>query len=260
MSSSAQLAIASSLRGIQLNQGRSHHDEPHNDPTQAIHKTRALVVPSSLSTDGPGMNNTSDSPIQPHSLTSRYTLSSSISQTQHMSIIPPITTTAHGMQGIVHNLKKIGTPRAIGALRNRSPAVLRHLTTPSVVHSTSRLNVNKVPSPIFPVTTVPHSKTAIIDEFKAQLVLNVTRAQRDVRLADKTLADCVLKQNVALVKKTYATHTIAMLPRLLHHADDPFTDDDTVVEQDEQDERDGQADGQGVEDAEQSDIKTSELS
>jgi hypothetical protein len=68
------------------------------------------------------------------------------------------------------------------------------------------------------------------------------------------------------VKKTYATHTIAMLPRLLHHADDPFTDDDTVVEQDEQDERDaqderdGQADGQGVEDAEQSDIKTSELS
>ncbi|KAG2745643.1 hypothetical protein P692DRAFT_20876871 [Suillus brevipes Sb2] len=46
-----------------------------------------------------------------------------------------------------------------------------------------------------------------------------------------------------------------MLPRLLHHADNPSTDDDTVVEQDGQDERDEQADGQGVEDAEQSDIK-----
>lgn len=157
MSSSAQLATASSLRGIQLNRGRSHHDEPHNNPTQAIHETRALVVPSSLSTDGPGMNNTSDSPIQPHSLTTHYTPSSSISQTQHTSIIPPIPTTAHSMQGVLHNLKKIGTPRAIGALRNRTPAVLRHLTTPGVVRSTSRLIVNKVPSPIFPVTMVPHS-------------------------------------------------------------------------------------------------------
>jgi len=38
------------------------------------------------------------------------------------------------------------------------------------------------------------------EEFKAQLVLNVTRAQRDVRLAEKRLADSVLKQNVALGK------------------------------------------------------------
>ncbi|KAG1901701.1 uncharacterized protein F5891DRAFT_979209 [Suillus fuscotomentosus] len=36
------------------------------------------------------------------------------------------------------------------------------------------------------------------EEFKAQLVLNATRAQRDVRLAEKKLADCILKENTAL--------------------------------------------------------------
>ncbi|KAG1852598.1 hypothetical protein C8R48DRAFT_777418 [Suillus tomentosus] len=35
------------------------------------------------------------------------------------------------------------------------------------------------------------------DPLKAQLVLNATRAQRDVRLAEKTLADCILKENAA---------------------------------------------------------------
>ncbi|KAG1747220.1 uncharacterized protein EDB91DRAFT_1245657 [Suillus paluster] len=115
------------------------------------------------------------------------------------------------MQGISHpNWKRIGTPRAIGAL----------------------LNVDKkLPSPIFPITTEPNSDcedsnnasstvpihaqdsndnvaqestnsndTWASEEFKAQLVLNVTQAQRDVCLAEKTLADSVLKQNVALGK------------------------------------------------------------
>ncbi|KAG1761824.1 hypothetical protein EV702DRAFT_1201092 [Suillus placidus] len=38
------------------------------------------------------------------------------------------------------------------------------------------------------------------NELKAQLVLNATRAQRDVHLAEKTLADSILKQNTVLGK------------------------------------------------------------
>ncbi|KAG1776907.1 hypothetical protein EV702DRAFT_1045917 [Suillus placidus] len=36
------------------------------------------------------------------------------------------------------------------------------------------------------------------EELKAQLILNATQAQQDVCLAEKTLADCIVKQNVAL--------------------------------------------------------------
>ncbi|KAG1794234.1 uncharacterized protein HD556DRAFT_1308283 [Suillus plorans] len=125
-----------------------------------------------------------------------------------------------GIPTTTQNMNHIGTPRAIGALRNqRSPALLHHLATPNIAHSTTRggLNImmNRVPSPAFPIKTEPNSDYRESDnesansndtpgrtseEFKAQLVLNATRAQRDVCLAEKTLADCVLKQNVALGK------------------------------------------------------------
>ncbi|KAG1838782.1 hypothetical protein F4604DRAFT_1691493 [Suillus subluteus] len=36
------------------------------------------------------------------------------------------------------------------------------------------------------------------EEFKAQLVLNATRAQQDVCLVEKTLTDCIVQQNIAL--------------------------------------------------------------
>ncbi|KAG2111213.1 uncharacterized protein F5147DRAFT_771942 [Suillus discolor] len=228
MSSSAQLVTASSLRGISLDRRHSHPDESQTHPAQleAIHGTLALVPPksillagpppkvSNLSTDGQVMNSMSS--IQSHPSTIHHTPSSSIyqAQAQHTSTTIPVPTTT--MQSISHlNWKRVGTPRAIGALRNRSPALLHHLATPIVAHSaTSRLNVDKkLPSPIFPITTEPNSDckdsdnestnsndTRASKEFKAQLVLNVTRAQRDVRLAEKTLADSVLKQNVALGK------------------------------------------------------------
>ncbi|KAG1745142.1 hypothetical protein EDD22DRAFT_958542 [Suillus occidentalis] len=38
------------------------------------------------------------------------------------------------------------------------------------------------------------------NELKAQLILNATQAQQDGRLAEKTLADCILKENTALGK------------------------------------------------------------
>ncbi|KAG2111132.1 hypothetical protein DEU56DRAFT_920080 [Suillus clintonianus] len=135
------------------------------------------------STEGPVVNNTS---IIHHRTPSK----SSISEAQHMST----TVVPTAMQGVLHsNLKHIGTPRAIGALRNRSPALLRHLTTPNVARSTLGLNANKVPSPVFSVKTESDSNcedsdnesTHTIDtqarsseEHKAQLVLNATRAQQ----------------------------------------------------------------------------------
>ncbi|KAG1888817.1 hypothetical protein F4604DRAFT_1915872 [Suillus subluteus] len=75
--------------------------------------------------------------------------------------------------------------------------------------------MNKVSSPAFSIKTEPNSTCEesnnesansnstpgrTNEEFKAQLVLNTTRAQRDVCLVEKTLADCVLKQNEALGK------------------------------------------------------------
>ncbi|KAG1724337.1 uncharacterized protein EDB91DRAFT_1255301 [Suillus paluster] len=165
---------------------------------------------SNMSTDGQVVNSTSS--IQLYPLTIHHTPSLSIyqAQAQHTS-----TTTMQSISHPTSNWKRVGTPRAIGALCNRSPALLHHLTMPIVVRSaTSRLNMDKkLPSPIFPITTEPGSDcedsdnestnsndTQASKEFKAQLVLNVTRAQRDVCLAEKTLTDSVLKQNVALGK------------------------------------------------------------
>ncbi|KAG2748754.1 hypothetical protein P692DRAFT_20874740 [Suillus brevipes Sb2] len=122
------------------------------------------------------------------------------------------------VQGVSNsNLKnsQIGTPRAMGALRSyRSPALLHHLTgTPSITHY--RISLKNSPSPKLPITTESDCKEhedslsdstdcsdidRISNELKAQLVLDATRAQRDVRLAEKTLADCILKQNTALGK------------------------------------------------------------
>ncbi|KAG2111026.1 hypothetical protein DEU56DRAFT_762264 [Suillus clintonianus] len=211
MASGAQPATDTSLTGISPDQKCSHEPQTHLI-TQAIHAgTRAPVPPkpigpfsavSSSSTEGPVVNNTSSIHRTPSK--------SSISEAQHMSTV--LVPTA--MQGVLHsNLKHIGTPRAIGALRNRSPALLRHLTTPNVARSTLGLNANKVPSPVFSVKTESDSNcedsdnesTHTIDtqarsseEHKAQLGLNATRAQRDVCFAEKTLADCVVQQNRAL--------------------------------------------------------------
>ncbi|KAG1790412.1 uncharacterized protein HD556DRAFT_1446141 [Suillus plorans] len=211
MASGAQPATDTSLTGISPDRKRSHEPQTHLI-TQAIHAgTRAPVPPkpigpfsavSSSSTEGPVVNNTSSIHRTPSK--------SSISEAQHMSTV--LVPTA--MQGVLHsNLKHIGMPRAIGALRNRSPALLRHLTTPNVARSTLGLNLNKVPSPVFSVKTESDSNcedsdnesTHTIDtqarsseEHKAQLVLNATRAQRDVCFAEKTLADCVVQQNRAL--------------------------------------------------------------
>ncbi|KAG0698408.1 hypothetical protein DFH29DRAFT_878018 [Suillus ampliporus] len=138
------------------------------------------------------------------------TISESVSHKK----IPPV-------QGVSNsNLKniQIGTPRAMGALRTyRSPALLHHLIgTPSITHY--RISVKNSPSPKLPITTESDCEdceehedslsestdSSDIDrtsnELKAQLVLNATRAQRDVRLAEKTLADCILKENTALRK------------------------------------------------------------
>ncbi|KAG1816958.1 hypothetical protein EV424DRAFT_1540659 [Suillus variegatus] len=205
MSSGAQHAA---VTRISPDQKRSQ--EPHTYlTTPEIHRTRAPVPPnpigsfsavSSSSAEGPVVN------ISIHRTPSKL----SISEAQHTStVLVPGTT----MQGVLHsNLTHVGTPRAIGALRNRSPALLRHLTTPNVARSTIGLNMEKVPSPIFPTKTESDSNcedsdnestthpidTRSSDKFKAQLVLNATRAQRNVCLAEKTLADCVVQQNIAL--------------------------------------------------------------
>ncbi|KAG2132154.1 uncharacterized protein EDB93DRAFT_1107984 [Suillus bovinus] len=77
---------------------------------------------------------------------------------------------------------------------------------------TPKKEAQKVPSPIFPTKTESDSNcedsdnestthpidTRSSDKFKAQLVLNATRAQRNVCLAEKTLADCVVQQNIVL--------------------------------------------------------------
>jgi hypothetical protein len=52
------------------------------------------------------------------------------------------------------------------------------------------------------LTMLPQESTTSSDadriEDKAQLILDATRAQRDVCLAEKRLADCILKANTAL--------------------------------------------------------------
>ncbi|KAG1876090.1 hypothetical protein C8R48DRAFT_669292 [Suillus tomentosus] len=232
----AQLATGPSLtRGTLPNQTPSHESQTHY-PTRAIIQGMCSttlpsgpVVPSkpisgslselsqaSLSTDVEPVMTSASSSTKSHPSTIHYTLVSfsMTSQVEHS------TMSTTGIPTTTQNMNHIGTPRAIGALRNRrSPALLRHLGTPNVTHSTTRggfnVMMNRVPSPAFPIKMEPNSDYEESDnesansndtpgqaseEFKAQLVLNTTRAQRDVCLVEKTLADCILKKNVALGK------------------------------------------------------------
>ncbi|KAG1863703.1 hypothetical protein F4604DRAFT_1683576 [Suillus subluteus] len=109
----------------------------------------------------------------------------------------------------VFNSGIIGTPRAIGALQtHRSPVLLHHLMTPSIMNY--GFSANTVPASTKVSITVESDCGDIDDEdsnssdigcneeFKAQLVLNAMQAQRDIHLAEKKLADCILKENAAL--------------------------------------------------------------
>ncbi|KAG1867361.1 hypothetical protein F4604DRAFT_1927664 [Suillus subluteus] len=91
---------------------------------------------------------------------------------------------------------QIGTPRAMGALFSvKNTAAPKFSITidsdckdckdhkDSLSESTDSSNIDRSS-----------------EELKAQLVLNATRAQRDVCLMEKTLADCILKENAALGK------------------------------------------------------------
>ncbi|KAG2338195.1 hypothetical protein BDR05DRAFT_952098 [Suillus weaverae] len=102
----------------------------------------------------------------------------------------------------------IRTPRAIGALRTiRSPALLHHLT-PGIM--TSRFSVTTASAKVLTRMTMElacedsdgestnSNDISHYEELKAQLVLNMTQAQWDVHLAEKKLADCILKENTAL--------------------------------------------------------------
>ncbi|KAG2740422.1 hypothetical protein P692DRAFT_20880922 [Suillus brevipes Sb2] len=178
MSSSMRPAISTSVKG----------SEAPASPQICSHEAQTLTSGLS-STPGPTKCTTS-------------TVPESISRKK----VPPI-------QGALNSKNtQIGTPRAMGALRHcRSPALLHHLTgTPSITyHTRFSIPVKNPPSPKFSTRTEPDNEddedslsesTDSSDELKAQLVLNATRAERDVCLVEKTLADCILKENTALGK------------------------------------------------------------
>ncbi|KAG1796718.1 uncharacterized protein HD556DRAFT_1306901 [Suillus plorans] len=129
---------------------------------------------------------------------------------------------------------QVGTPRAMGTLRDcQSPALLHHLTSmpPSIAHY--RFSMKSIPLPKLPAMMQPDHEDQdhedededckdslseftdssdtdrTTNELKAQLVLNATRAQQDVRLAEKTLADCILKENTVLGKLYKFEATVA---------------------------------------------------
>ncbi|KAG2337499.1 hypothetical protein BDR05DRAFT_952573 [Suillus weaverae] len=102
----------------------------------------------------------------------------------------------------------IGTPRAIGALQTiRSPALLHHLT-PGI--ATSRFSATMALAKVSTRMTTElvcedsddestnSNDISCNEELKAQLVLNVMRAQQDICLAEKKLADCILNKNTVL--------------------------------------------------------------
>ncbi|KAG1770790.1 hypothetical protein EV702DRAFT_1202261 [Suillus placidus] len=102
----------------------------------------------------------------------------------------------------------IRTPRAIAALQTiRSPALLHHLT-PGI--ATSRFSATMASAKVSTQMTMElgcedsddestnSNDISHNEELKAQLVLNITQAQRDICLAEKKLADCIPKENTAL--------------------------------------------------------------
>ncbi|KAG2096054.1 uncharacterized protein F5147DRAFT_656669 [Suillus discolor] len=101
-----------------------------------------------------------------------------------------------------------GTPRAIGALPKYIPSkaggLMQHLITPNISEShhslvahVSTFQTNKDYDESDTSTTGDES-TDSAEEARARLVLDASRAQRDVRLAEKKLADSIIKENEAL--------------------------------------------------------------
>ncbi|KAG2097521.1 uncharacterized protein F5147DRAFT_777979 [Suillus discolor] len=179
MSSSIRPATSTSVKGSKA------------PPSPLICSCEAQTLTSGLSsTPRPRKNTTT-------------TISGSIS---HKKTLP--------MDGVLSSKNiQIGTPRAMGTLLTcRSPALLHHLTS---MPGNYRFSMKNPASPKFPImresdcedhkdslsestdsSDIDHSS----NELKAQLVLNATQAQRNVCLAEKMLADCILKENAALRK------------------------------------------------------------
>ncbi|KAG0704059.1 hypothetical protein DFH29DRAFT_997945 [Suillus ampliporus] len=104
--------------------------------------------------------------------------------------------------------RSTGTPRAIGALPKYIPSkaggLMQHLITPNI--SESRHSIAAHVSAFQPNKDCDDSDTSTTgdesidstEEARARLVLDASRAQRDVRLAEKKLADSIIKENDAL--------------------------------------------------------------
>ncbi|KAG2748095.1 hypothetical protein P692DRAFT_20875007 [Suillus brevipes Sb2] len=101
-----------------------------------------------------------------------------------------------------------GTPRAIGALPKYIPTkaggLMQHLITPNISESRHSLvaHVSAFQShkdnDDSDTSTTGDESTDSTKEARARLVLDASRAQRDVRLAEKKLADSIIAENDAL--------------------------------------------------------------
>ncbi|KAG1892936.1 uncharacterized protein F5891DRAFT_986316 [Suillus fuscotomentosus] len=114
-----------------------------------------------------------------------------------------------------------GTPRAIGALPKYIPSkaggLMQHLITPNISESchslvahVSAFQTNKDYDDSDTSTTGDKS-TDSTEEARARLVLDASRAQRDVCLAAKKLADSIIKENEALGRLYSPENVIAHL-------------------------------------------------
>ncbi|KAG2114666.1 uncharacterized protein F5147DRAFT_649830 [Suillus discolor] len=100
------------------------------------------------------------------------------------------------------------TPRAIGALPKHIPpkvgGLMQHLIIPNIsesCHSIAAYMSAFQPSKDCDdsdTNTTGDESTDSTEEARARLVLEASRAQRDVRLAEKRLADSIIKENDAL--------------------------------------------------------------
>ncbi|KAG1786734.1 uncharacterized protein HD556DRAFT_1449392 [Suillus plorans] len=96
--------------------------------------------------------------------------------------------------------------QAIGALQtHRSPVSLHHLTTPGITNyrfsattASAKVSTQELACEDSDDESTNSNDTSHNKELQAQLVLNVTRAQWDICLAENKLADCILKENTAL--------------------------------------------------------------